>query len=65
MTTNQRGEDLGKTTDSHSRRELFKRVVLLSAAGYVAPKAILISEAWACHKIPPVPDRGFDLSVCP
>ena len=33
-----------------SRRQLIKRIVLLSATGYLAPKAILISEAWACHK---------------
>lgn len=33
-----------------SRRQLIKRIVLLSATGYLAPKAILISEAWACHQ---------------
>ncbi len=33
-----------------SRRKLFKRLALVAAVGYLAPKAVMISEPWACHK---------------
>ena len=45
-----RGERQGKALQSHARRKLFKGIALVAATGYLAPKAILISEAWACHK---------------
>lgn len=65
MIAKQRAERQGKGLQSHSRRKLFKRIVLLSAAGYVAPKAILISEAWACNQQSnPFPHGGQPGSVC-
>ena len=64
MNATQRGEYQGKALQSQSRRNLFKRIVLLSAAGYVAPKAILISDAWACHMMSGIPDMKADGSVC-
>ena len=33
-----------------SRRKLFKRLALVAAAGYLAPKAVMISEPWACDR---------------
>ncbi len=33
-----------------SRRKLIKRLALVAAAGYLAPKALMISEPWACDK---------------
>ena len=38
------------TLSDQTRRKLVKRLALLVAAGYTAPKAILISESWACDK---------------
>ena len=35
---------------NESRRRLFKRLALIAATGYLAPKAIMISEPWACNK---------------
>lgn len=76
MDTSPVSEDRSVTTVANSsrepefgvhRRKLFKRLVLLAAAGYIAPKAIMISEAWACHKV----DGGGtgvphgNVSVCP
>ena len=48
-----------------SRRQLIKRIVLLSATGYLAPKAILISEAWACHQVCQHSKPPPGQSVCP
>lgn len=47
-----------------SRRKLIKHLTLAAAAVYVAPKAVLISDAWACHGKNNVPDMPKDLSVC-
>ena len=58
-----RGERQGKALQSHARRKLFKGIALVAATGYLAPKAILISEAWACHPQKPIP-HGKQ-SVCP
>ena len=33
-----------------SRRKLIKRLALVAATGYLAPKAVMISEPWACDK---------------
>ena len=76
MDTNPACEDRSDVTIAHSsrepdrcilRRKLFKRLVLLAAAGYIAPKAIVISEAWACHKVDgggsPIPHG--QASTCP
>ncbi len=63
MNSKQRGERQGKALQSHSRRKLFKSLALVAATGYLAPKAILISEAWACHK--GVEHRPPNLSCVP
>ena len=55
---------VNKITDQ-SRRKLIKHLTLAAAAGYVAPNAVLISEAWACHGKNINPDMPGDLSVCP
>lgn len=34
----------------HTRRKLIKRLALLAAAGYAAPKAVMIAEPWACDR---------------
>ena len=34
-----------------SRRKLIKRLALVAATGYLAPKAVMISEPWACDKV--------------
>ena len=47
-----------------SRRRLIKHLILVAAAGYVAPKAVLISDAWACHGKNTSPDMPGDLSIC-
>ena len=41
-----------------SRRNLFKRLALVAAVGYLAPKAVMISEPWACHKAGHPPNQG-------
>ena len=46
------------------RRKLIKYLTLAAAAGYVAPKAVLISDAWACHGPNNIPDMPNDGSVC-
>ena len=33
-----------------SRRKLIKRLALVAATGYLAPKAVMISEPWACDR---------------
>ncbi len=39
-----------EATPEDSRRRLIKRLALVAAAGYLAPKAVMISEPWACDK---------------
>ena len=34
-----------------SRRRLIKRIALIAATGYLAPKAVMISEPWACDRV--------------
>ena len=43
-------EDQTNETAGESRRNLIKRLALLAATGYLAPKAVMISEPWACDK---------------
>ncbi len=43
-------ESRGTVFSGHTRRKMIKRLALVAAAGYTAPKAIMISEAWACNK---------------
>ena len=57
-------EDQVDNKPDHSRRKLIKHLTLAAAAGYVAPKAVLISDAWACHGKNVVPDMPNDGSVC-
>ena len=49
MTTDPKPESGAASEIEPSRRKLFKRLAALAAAGYTAPKAVLISDAWACH----------------
>ena len=57
-------EDQVSKKTGQSRRKLIKYLSLAAAAGYVAPKAVLISDAWACHGPNVVPDMPNDTSVC-
>ena len=42
-----------------SRRTLVKRLALLAATGYLAPKAVMISKPWACNNAnKPFPHGG-------
>ncbi len=43
-----------ETTPVDSRRKLIKRLALIAATGYLAPKAVMISEPWACN-VPNMP----------
>ena len=43
-------EDRIDKTADESRRKLIKRLALVAATGYLAPKAVMISEPWACDK---------------
>ena len=46
-------------TPGTSRRTLVKRLALLAATGYLAPKAVMISRPWACNnKSQPNPHGG-------
>ncbi len=48
-----------KQASDETRRRLIKRLALLAAAGYTAPKAIMISESWACDRANmPAPHGG-------
>ena len=48
-----------ETKPDVSRRKLVKRLALVAAAGYLAPKAVMISEPWACDKANmPAPHGG-------
>lgn len=48
-----------ETAPEVSRRRLVKRLALVAAAGYLAPKAVMISEPWACDKANmPAPHGG-------
>ncbi len=48
-----------KQASDETRRRLIKRLALLAAGGYTAPKAIMISEAWACDRANmPAPHGG-------
>lgn len=37
-------------TAGKSRRKVIKRLALVAATVYLAPKAVMISEPWACDK---------------
>ena len=37
-------------TAGKSRRKVIKLLTLVAATGYLAPKAVMISEPWACDK---------------
>ena len=57
-------EDQVNKKTGQSRRKLIKYLTLAAAAGYVAPKAVLISDAWACHGQNVVPDMPNDGPSC-
>ena len=42
--------NLNESVPEESRRRLPKRLALIAATGYLAPKAIMISEPWACDR---------------
>ncbi len=50
MTVGSNHDNPAARVSGESRRKLIKRLALLAAAGYAAPKAIMISEAWACDR---------------
>lgn len=39
-----------KQASDETRRKMVKRLALLAADGYTAPKAIMISQPWTCHR---------------
>ena len=43
-------EDQVNETAGKSRRKVIKLLTLVAATGYLAPKAVMISEPWACDK---------------
>ncbi len=50
MTVGSNHDNPAVRVSGESRRKLIKRLAFLAAAGYTAPKAIMISESWACDK---------------
>ncbi len=46
----------------HTHRKLVKRLALLAAAGYAAPKAVMIVEPWACDKAGEPDPHGMRVS---
>ncbi len=56
MSVEQATESRVDPRSGHTRRKLVKRLALLAAPGYAAPKAVMIVEPWACDKAnQPVP----------
>ena len=51
-----------EATPEDSRRKLIKRLALVAAAGYLAPKAVMISEPWACDRAQKPNPHGQNLS---
>ncbi len=51
-----------KQASDETRRRLIKRLTLLAAAGYTAPKAIMISESWACDNPSMTSPHGQNVS---
>ena len=60
MTVGSNHDNPAARVSGESRRQLIKRLALLAAAGYAAPKAIMISEPWACDR----PDKPFPHGQC-
>ena len=54
-------------TAGSSRRKLIKRLALLAATGYLAPKAVMISKPWACNNSSQPGPHGANVSgpFCP
>ena len=55
-------EDRVNKTADESRRKLIKRLALVAATGYLAPKAVMISEPWACDKASMPAPHGKNVS---
>lgn len=53
-----KSDDSSVTVRNQSRRQLVKRLALIAATGYLAPKAILISKSHASGSMGEVPG-GF------
>ena len=51
-------ESRTEAAPEESRRRLIKRLALVAATGYLAPKAVMISEPWACHRDGHPPNPG-------
>ena len=53
-----------ETLKNQSRRKLVKRLALIAATGYLAPKAVMISKPWACHRGGPDSKPREGQSLC-
>ena len=55
-------EDQVNKTAGKSRRNVIKLLTLVAATGYLTPKAVMISEPWACDKANMPSTHGQNLS---